>query len=152
MSEEVLDEGKSGPAGLSKQTKKEIRETFDSLDIDGSGTVEIQEMMQELDRDKNGSVDFYDFQYMMSIKIKEREKEEWEAKERERKEKLMKVFQMIDEDNKGMITVADIKRIVNELDEKFSDLEIEAMIEEAELEDDDEVYEQDFVDMMQNGY
>ncbi|CAI9106270.1 OLC1v1005391C1 [Oldenlandia corymbosa var. corymbosa] len=95
--------------GLTQQKRQEIREAFELLDTDNSGTIdakelnvamralgfeateeEINRMIVEVDKDCSGAIDFDEFLHMMIAKIGERDN----------KEELMKAFQIIDQDKK----------------------------------------------------
>ncbi|XP_060186793.1 caltractin-like isoform X1 [Lycium barbarum] len=127
--------------GLTQQKRQEIREAFDLFDTDNSGTIdakelnvamralgfeaseeEINRMIAEVDKDGSGAIDFDEFVHMMNAKFGERDT----------KEELMKAFQIIDQDKNGKISFADIQRIADELGERFTDREIQEMIEEAD--------------------
>ncbi|EXB75082.1 putative calcium-binding protein CML20 [Morus notabilis] len=126
---------------LTEQKKQEIKEAFELFDTDGSGTIDakelnvamralgfemteeqINQMIADVDKDGSGAIDFEEFVHMMTAKIGERDT----------KEELMKAFQIIDQDNNGKISPADIKRIAKDLGENFTDEEIHEMVEEAD--------------------
>ncbi|CAI9767728.1 unnamed protein product [Fraxinus pennsylvanica] len=77
-------------------------------------------MIAEVDKDGSGAIDFDEFCHMMTAKFGERDA----------REELMKAFYIIDEDKIGKISAADIQRIAKELGERFSDREIQEMINE----------------------
>lgn len=105
-------------------------------------------MIADVDKDGSGAIDYDEFEYMMTAKIGERDT----------KEELMKAFHIIDQDKnvkffiiaichlyccflilianlwsmQGKISAADIKRIARELGQKFSDREIQEMVDEAD--------------------
>ncbi|KAH0682801.1 hypothetical protein KY289_020553 [Solanum tuberosum] len=127
--------------GLTQQKRQEIREAFELFDTDNSGTIdakelnvamralgfeateeEINRMIAEVDKDGSGAIDFDEFVHMMTAKFGERDT----------KEELMKAFHIIDQDKNGKISFADIQRIADELGERFTDREIQEMIEEAD--------------------
>ncbi|CAA2976717.1 probable calcium-binding CML20 [Olea europaea subsp. europaea] len=143
--------------GLNNQKKQEIREAFELFDTDGSGTIdakelnvamralgfemteeEINQMIADVDKDGSGAIDFDEFCYMMTTKFGERDT----------KVELMKAFHIIDQDQSGKISVADIKRAARELGESFTDREIQDMIDEADQDRDGEVNAEEFMRMM----
>ncbi|XP_044462327.1 probable calcium-binding protein CML20 [Mangifera indica] len=143
--------------GLTNPKKQEIKEAFELFDTDGSGTIDakelnvamralgfemneeqIKQMIADVDKDGSGAIDFDEFVHMMTTKIGERDS----------KEELMKAFHIIDQDNNGKISVADIKKIAKELDLNFTEQEINEMVEEADKDHDGEVGIDDFIRMM----
>ncbi|XLR22240.1 hypothetical protein S83_050140 [Arachis hypogaea] len=125
---------------------------------------QINQMIADVDKDGSGAIDYEEFEYMMTAKIGERDT----------KEELMKAFQIIDQDKnvsvftfvhrfciifliliawalgqvQGKISVSDIKRIAKELGERFTDREIQDMVEAADIDDDGEVNAEEFIRMM----
>ncbi|XP_008241453.1 PREDICTED: caltractin [Prunus mume] len=143
--------------GLPTQKRQEIKEAFELFDTDGSGTIDAKElnvamralgfemteeqitqMIADVDKDGSGAIDFDEFVHMMTAKIGERDT----------KEELMKAFHLIDQDNNGKISAADIKNIAKDLGENFNDREIQEMIEEADRDRDGEVNAEEFIRMM----
>jgi calcium-binding protein CML len=143
--------------GLTQQKRQEIKEAFELFDTDGSGTIDAKElnvamralgfemteeqitqMIADVDKDGSGAIDFDEFVHMMTAKIGERDT----------KEELQKAFHIIDQDNNGKISIADIKHIAKELGENFTDKEIQDMIEEADRDRDGEVNLEEFIRMM----
>lgn len=143
--------------GLTQQKKQEIKEAFELFDTDGSGTIDakelnvamralgfemtdeqIDQMIRDVDKDGSGAIDFDEFVHMMTAKIGERDS----------KEELTKAFRIIDQDNKGRISAADIERIAKEVNESFTPREIREMIQDADLDGDGEVDMEEFMRMM----
>ncbi|XP_074311632.1 putative calcium-binding protein CML13 [Silene latifolia] len=143
--------------GLTQQKRQEIKEAFELFDTDGSGTIDAKElnvamralgfemteeqitqMIADVDKDGSGAIDFDEFCHMMTAKIGERDT----------KEELMKAFRIIDQDNNGKISPADIQRIAKELGESFTDREIHEMVDEADRDRDGEVNVEEFLRMM----
>ncbi|XP_043711073.1 caltractin-like [Telopea speciosissima] len=143
--------------GLTQQKRQEIKEAFELFDTDGSGTIDakelnvamrslgfemtdeqINQMIADVDKDGSGAIDFDEFVHMMNAKIGERDT----------KEELMKAFRIIDQDNNGKISASDIQRIAKDLGEKFSDREIQNMIDEADLDRDGEINADEFIRVM----
>ncbi|KAL6227351.1 hypothetical protein ACLB2K_001310 [Fragaria x ananassa] len=143
--------------GLNQQKRQEIKEAFELFDTDGSGTIDakelnvamralgfemteeqINQMIADVDKDGSGAIDFDEFAHMMTAKIGERDT----------KEELMKAFHVLDQDNNGKISTADIKKIAKELGETFTDREIQEMVEEADRDRDGEVSADEFIRMM----
>ncbi|XP_068637111.1 caltractin-like [Aristolochia californica] len=143
--------------GLTQQKRQEIKEAFELFDTDGSGTIDakelnvamralgfemteeqINQMIADVDKDGSGAIDFDEFVHMMTAKIGERDT----------KEELSKAFRLIDQDNNGKISAADIEQIAKELGESLTAPEIREMIEEADRNGDGEVDVDEFFRMM----
>ncbi|KAG9450986.1 hypothetical protein H6P81_010951 [Aristolochia fimbriata] len=143
--------------GLTQQKRQEIKEAFELFDTDGSGTIDakelnvamralgfemteeqINQMIADVDKDGSGAIDFDEFVHMMTAKIGERDT----------KEELSKAFRILDQDNNGKISAADIEQISKELGESFTPREISEMIEEADRNGDGEVDVDEFFRMM----
>ncbi|KAK7853429.1 caltractin [Quercus suber] len=148
--------------GLSQQKRQEIKEAFELFDTDGSGTIDakelnvamralgfemteeqINQMIADVDKDGSGAIDFDEFVHMMTAKIGERDT----------KEELMKAFHIIDQDKNvmfcsGKISISDIKHMVKELDENFTDDDIKEMIDTADRDRDGEVNVEEFMRIM----
>ena len=106
------------PHGLTQQKRQEIKEAFDLFDTDNSGTIDakelnvamralgfemteeqINQMIADVDKDGSGSIDYEEFEHMMTAKIGERDT----------KEELTKAFRIIDQDKNGKISDVDIQ-------------------------------------------
>ncbi|MFS7904135.1 putative flagellar calcium-binding protein calflagin [Helianthus anomalus] len=143
--------------GFTQQTRQELKEAFDLFDADGNGTIdakelsnamralgfemtreEISDMIAEVDRDGSGAIDFDEFVYMMTDKICERNS----------KKELTTAFNILDHDKNGKISIPDIKNIAKELGVRFTDAEIQSMVEEADRDHDGEVNIEEFMRMM----
>ena len=142
---------------LTEQQIAEFKEAFRVFDKDGDGTIttkelgtvmrslgqnptedELQEMINEVDADGNGTIGFPEFLVMMESKMKDTDKEE------ERRE----AFRVFDKDGNGFIRPAELKHVMTNLGEKLSDVEIDSMIAEADLNADGLVNYEEFVKMM----
>uniref|UniRef100_A0A0E0AMR4 EF-hand domain-containing protein n=1 Tax=Oryza glumipatula TaxID=40148 RepID=A0A0E0AMR4_9ORYZ len=150
------------PHGLTKQKRQEIKEAFDLFDTDNSGTIDakelnvamralgfemteeqINQMIADVDKDGSGSIDYEEFEHMMTAKIGERDS----------KEELTKAFSIIDQDKNGKISDVDIQRIAKELGENFTYQEIQEMVQEADRNGDGEIDFDEFIRMMRRtGY
>ncbi|XP_002992169.2 caltractin [Selaginella moellendorffii] len=143
--------------GITDEQRSELREAFDMFDTDSSGTIdakelrvamkalgfetsaqEIRDMMASVDVDQSGTLDFEEFVEMMTKKMGEREA----------KQELVRVFAILDEQGRGMLSFRDLRRLAVELELPFSDKEVEDMIRVADSDGDGEVTEADFVRIM----
>ena len=65
--------------------------------------------------------------------------------ERNLNDEFLKVFQFFDDDDTGKITFKNLKRVAKELGEDISDDHLREMIDEADLNGDGEVDENEFI-------
>ena len=63
-------------------------------------------------------------------------------------EEILKAFKLFDEDNSGKISLRNLKRVAKELGENLSDDELQAMIDEFDKDQDGEISEQEFLNIM----
>ncbi len=63
-------------------------------------------------------------------------------------EEILKAFKLFDEDNTGKISLWNLKRVARELGENLSDDELQAMIDEFDKDQDGEISEQEFLNIM----
>ncbi|KAJ2426949.1 Calcium-binding component of the spindle pole body (SPB) half-bridge [Coemansia sp. RSA 2524] len=63
-----------------------------------------------------------------------------------------KAFKLIDENNSGIITVASLRRIARELGENIAEDELQAMIDEFDLDNDGGINEAEFIKIMMSGH
>lgn len=68
--------------------------------------------------------------------------------ERDPIEEIKKAFQLFDDDNTGKISVRNLKRVAKELGEDIDEEELQAMIDEFDLDNDGEINEQEFISIM----
>lgn len=142
---------------LSEEQKQEIKEAFDLFDTNKTGTIdyhelkvamralgfdvkkpEVVELMNEYDREGTGSIEYADFLDIMTTKIRNRDPVE----------EIVKAFKLFDEDNTGKISLRNLKRVARELGENLSDDELQAMIDEFDKDQDGEISEQEFLNIM----
>ncbi|KAI8319185.1 Ca2+-binding EF-hand protein [Martensiomyces pterosporus] len=67
-------------------------------------------------------------------------------------EEYKKAFKLIDESGSGRITAVNLRRIARELGENIADDEIQAMIDEFDLDNDGGINEEEFIKIMMNGH
>ena len=160
--EEIRTENLRRRAALSKEECEairvaSIREVFDHLDTDGSGTFDpfeikvamqslgfeaknqtIYQMIGDIDKDNDGSIDFEEFLDMMTAKMSDKDT----------REDIQKVFNLFDDDQTGRITLRNLKRVAKELGETMSDAELMEMIERADTDQDGEISPDEFYGIM----
>ncbi|CAG8807722.1 10220_t:CDS:2, partial [Dentiscutata erythropus] len=136
---------------------EEIREAFDLFDTEGSGSVNIKDFKvairalgfepkkEELNsllnevHDGSGTIDFDNFSAIVSTKMSERDVHE----------DFMKIFRLFDDDATGKITFKNLKRVAKELNVEISNDQLKEMIEEADLNGDNGVDENEFLHILQ---
>ncbi|POG58418.1 hypothetical protein GLOIN_2v1790423 [Rhizophagus irregularis DAOM 181602=DAOM 197198] len=152
-------------SGLTIEQQQEIREAFDLFDTEGKGIIDIKELkvairalgfeppkkdeikklLSEINNkstsesdDNVDTIDFDSFNKIMAVKMSERNLND----------EFLKVFQLFDDDDTGKITFKNLKRIAKELSEDISDDHLREMIEEADLNGDGEVDENEFIHLL----
>ncbi|XP_033021531.1 centrin-2-like [Lacerta agilis] len=154
---------KKGPKlELSPAQKEQMRDAFDLLDADGTGTIdvkdlkvsiralgfeptreEIKRIVSEVDKEGSGKIGFDAFYSVMTKKMSETDP----------KEEILKSFKLFEDPERGKIGFKDLKRVASEIGEKLTDEELQEMITEADLNGDGEVSEQEFLMIMRkHGY
>ena len=142
---------------LTEEEKLEIKEAFDLFDTDGSGVIdakelkvamralgfepkkeEVRKLIAEVDKDGSGTIDFSEFLDMMTSKMGERDS----------KEEILKAFRLFDDDETGKISFRNLKRVARELGETMSDNELQEMIDEADMDGDGEINQDEFLRIM----
>lgn len=68
--------------------------------------------------------------------------------ERDPIEEIKKAFKLFDDDNTGKISIKNLRRVAKELGEEIDDDELQAMIDEFDLDADGEINEQEFLAIM----
>lgn len=149
---------KSGPKfELNEEQKTDIKEAFDLFDTEGNGFIEtkelkvairalgfepkkeeIKKMIAEIDKEGTGKLSYEDFLQLMTMKMAEKDT----------KEEILKAFRLFDDDDTGKISFRNLKRVAKELGETLTDEELREMIEEADLDGDGEVNQEEFLRIM----
>lgn len=149
---------KSGPKfDLSDEQKADIKEAFDMFDTEGTGTIDtkelkvalralgfepkkedIKKMVAEVDKEGTGKISYADFLQLMTVKMTEKDSNE----------EILKAFRLFDDDDTGTISFKNLKRVAKELGENLTDEELKEMIEEADLDGDGEVNQDEFLRIM----
>lgn len=63
-------------------------------------------------------------------------------------EEIRRAFSLFDDDGKGKISIKNLKRVAKELGEGLDEEELQAMIDEFDLDQDGEINEQEFIQIM----
>ncbi|CEP11988.1 hypothetical protein [Parasitella parasitica] len=139
---------------------QEYREAFQLFDKDGNGSIsapelgvvlrtfgmnpseaELQDMVDDVDADGNGNIDFDEF---LSL-VKSFKQEEGDTND------LQEAFRVFDADGNGMIDRSELQKVMLSLNENLSEEEIDAMINEADVNGDGQISFDEFKEMMGGG-
>eukprot|EP01112_Ceratiomyxa_fruticulosa_P021263 TRINITY_DN741_c0_g1_i2.p1 TRINITY_DN741_c0_g1~~TRINITY_DN741_c0_g1_i2.p1 ORF type:complete len:164 (-),score=34.08 TRINITY_DN741_c0_g1_i2:95-586(-) len=142
---------------LTEEQKQEIKEAFDLFDTEKSGRIgyhelkvamralgfevkkaEVLRIIDEVDRSGTSTIDFSDFHEIMKQKIIDRDPNE----------EIAKAFRLFDDDQTGKISLKNLRRVAKELGQQLSDQELQAMIEEFDLDGDGMISEHEFSEIM----
>eukprot|EP00543_Licmophora_paradoxa_P006077 CAMPEP_0202442180 /NCGR_PEP_ID=MMETSP1360-20130828/1636_1 /ASSEMBLY_ACC=CAM_ASM_000848 /TAXON_ID=515479 /ORGANISM="Licmophora paradoxa, Strain CCMP2313" /LENGTH=115 /DNA_ID=CAMNT_0049057455 /DNA_START=164 /DNA_END=511 /DNA_ORIENTATION=- len=102
---------------------------------------ELAEMIRALDTDGNGEIDFEEFLAMMKQRATERNEHDPETE-------LRGVFNLFDADGSGYIDRNEVRVLMKKLAQTLSDEEIDAIMEEADLDGDGEISFEEFSKIM----
>ncbi|KAJ9460796.1 Caltractin [Diplonema papillatum] len=144
---------------LSEEQRQEIREAFELFDTDKNGLIDGHEMkvamralgfdvrrdeavrlIEDVAGDGAHHINMYNFTEIMTEKISERDP----------RDEMLRAFQLFDEDNTGRITLKNLRRVARDLGENMSDDELQAMIDEFDKNQDGEIDEDEFINIMTN--
>jgi centrin-3 len=89
---------------------------------------EVLKVLREFDKDGHGLIEFADFNKVMTERILDRDP----------LEEIRKAFQLFDDDGTGKISVRNLRRVAKEIGESLDDEELQAMIDEFDLDQDGE--------------
>lgn len=142
---------------LSEAQKADIKEAFDLFDTECTGFIEAKElkvalralgfepkkeeirrMIAEIDKASTGRISFDDFLQLMTTKMAEKDNTE----------EILKAFRLFDDDKTGAISFKNLKRVARELGETLTDEELREMIDEADLDNDGVVNQDEFLRIM----
>lgn len=139
---------------LLTEQKQEIREAFTLFDMNNDGFLDYHELkvalralgfnmskmevlavIEEFDVDKRRLISYDDFYRYVAAKVLERDP----------LEEIRRAFKLFDDDNTGKISLKNLRRVAKELGESLTDDELNAMIDEFDLDNDGEINEAEFV-------
>ncbi|GBB90842.1 hypothetical protein RclHR1_17940005 [Rhizophagus clarus] len=142
---------------LSEEQKVEIKEAFELFDTDKDDALDIHglkfamkalgfdekkpellKILRQHDKNEEGVIAFEDFFKVMAERVINRSPIE----------EIHRAFQLFDDDNTGKISLHNLKRVAKELGENLDEDELQAMIDEFDLDEDGEINEEEFVKIM----
>lgn len=143
--------------GFTEDEIEEIREAFNLLDTDGTGTIDPKEikcamqslgldvknpmifkMIADLEKEGYSSIDFEEFMEVITSKLGNKET----------REGIQRIFNLFDDDKTGAISLKNLKRVSKELGETLTDEELRDMIDRADSKGDGEISFEDFYTIM----
>lgn len=143
---------------LSEEDIKGLRQMFENMDTDGSGTItfeelktglsklgsklneaEIQQLMEAADVDKNGTIDYIEFVTVTMHRHR-----------LEKEEHLYKAFQYFDKDGNGFITRDELRQAMQEYG-MGDEATIDEVINDVDTDRDGRINYEEFVAMMRKG-
>merc|ERR1712070_1129904 len=159
----------SGPAAMPKPLvelnetqKKELWESFNLLDPEGTGKVaaadirvvlralgydpskeDVEKLVSKFDSSKTGALDFSEYMDLLIDKMSENDTPE----------DIQLAFRQFDRANENVITFEDLKEVVKDLEEELTNEEIMEMITYFKAEGDDtkELSREEFFRIMRKG-
>lgn len=99
---------------------------------------ELLNFIHDIDTDKDGAINFEEFANFMVDKLKPMNREE----------DLIEAFKVFDIEGKGYIAAEELRRVMTNLGEKLTDVEVNEMVREADIDGDGVINYVDFVKMM----
>lgn len=145
---------------LSEEQKQEIKEAFELFDQDHDGAIDYHELkvamralgfelkkaeVLKLIRDHNRQgddlMDYDDFVKIMTAHILARDP----------MEEVKRAFRLFDDEGRGKINIKNLRRVAKELGESLGEEELQAMIDEFDLDQDGEINLDEFIAIMTDG-
>ncbi|EKD01074.1 putative EF-hand protein [Trichosporon asahii var. asahii CBS 8904] len=144
---------------LTDEQRGEVRDAFELFDTDKDGFIDYHELKvamralgfdlrkQEVlkilrDHDRgDGLMALADFEKVMTEKILARDP----------MEELRRAFSLFDDDKTGRISLKNLRRVAKELGEHLGDEELQAMIDEFDMDGDGEISQEEFIAIMLDG-
>ncbi|CAO1628728.1 unnamed protein product [Parajaminaea phylloscopi] len=142
---------------LTDEQRQEIKEAFELFDTDKDGCIdyhelkvamralgfdlkkaEVLKLLRDHDRRGEGLMEWEDFSRIMGDRIAARDP----------MEEIRRAFALFDDDGTGKISLKNLRRVAKELGEQLDEDELQAMIDEFDLDQDGEINEQEFVQIM----
>lgn len=94
----------------------------------------IFQMISDLDADGNGSIDFGEWLSLMTKRVNDKDS----------RANINKIFALFDDERTGFISIKNLRRIAQELNETVSEEELQELITRADTDHDGLVSEEEF--------
>ena len=146
---------------LSEEVICELREAFNIFDIDSDGCIEISQLgmlmnalkqyptkeeldqiTKEIDADNTNQIYFNQFLKIMTKRIKNTKDDD--------NKYLENLFQKLDTNESGLISIKDIRYIITNSNEKISEKDIEIIMKEVDTDKDGYISLEEFMAIMEN--
>lgn len=147
---------------LTQEQENLLKEAFDLFDMEKTNKIDFHELKlaikafgfkltedektelidNKLNQSDNFRVDYETFKEIMSIKFADRNP---------RDEAIM-AFELFDEDKKNKISLKNLKKAVQEINETLSDQDLKAILEEFDLDGDGYIGKDEFLKVMDEYY
>merc|ERR1712125_93319 len=101
---------------------------------------EALELMARYDREETGYIGYDAFEEIMCHRYAAQDP----------LDEIRKAFELFDEDKRGKISFRNLKHIARDLGEKLTDDELRGMIDEFDQDQDGEINEEEFVNLMKH--
>jgi Ca2+-binding EF-hand superfamily protein len=124
-----------------------VKTAMRALGLDTSSSSELQSILATLDGEHIGTVDWDTFVQVMGLKLLHDDESSEEANQRKERE-VRRAFELFDSDGRGVITLADLRRVARVLGEDCSEQDLQEMIDEAASTRPGHVYLKDFEKIM----
>eukprot|EP00931_Biecheleriopsis_adriatica_P074658 TRINITY_DN4866_c0_g1_i4.p1 TRINITY_DN4866_c0_g1~~TRINITY_DN4866_c0_g1_i4.p1 ORF type:complete len:218 (+),score=38.50 TRINITY_DN4866_c0_g1_i4:49-702(+) len=141
---------------LTQEQREEIKSIFNLFDKDGNGTISpdelstvmcqcigtapsqkvLNELMQECDADGNGEIDLEEFTALLAKNMSKND------------DYLLEAFKIFDRDDNGIISVAELKYVVQNLEFPPPDDQLERMIHQVDAKHDGNLCYVEFIALM----
>ncbi|KAL0069463.1 Calcium-binding component of the spindle pole body (SPB) half-bridge [Marasmius tenuissimus] len=126
----------------SSAAQKAKRRTHTRPDLTEDQKQEIKEAFELFDTDKDGKIDYHELKVAMRALVSER------ILARDPNEEIRRAFHLFDDDNTGKISLKNLRRVAKEIGDRLEEDELQAMIDEFDLDQDGEINEQEFFAIM----
>ncbi|KAG4304970.1 hypothetical protein PORY_001645 [Pneumocystis oryctolagi] len=142
---------------ITEEQRHEIKEAFELFDSDKDGVIdyhglkiamralgfeaekgEVLDILRENGKNGRGVIMYEDFARVMTEKILERDP----------LDEIKRAYALFADEQTGKINIRNLRRIAKELGENIDDQELIAMIDEFDLDQDGEINEQEFINIM----
>jgi len=98
----------------------------------------VLKTLRDHDKTGHGLLEYDDFAKIMTERILARDP----------MDEIRRAFQLFDDDNTGKISIRNLRRVAKEIGDRLEDDELQAMIDEFDLDQDGEINEQEFISIM----
>ncbi|XP_046994203.1 centrin-1-like isoform X2 [Schistocerca americana] len=123
--------------GTGKIATKELKIVLRALGFEPQKE-ELRKMIADVDKEGTGYLSFNDFLLFVTIKMSETDP----------KDEILRAFHLFNDDETGKVSLNNLKRVANELKEDVTEQELQEMIDEADLDGDGEVNQEEFLRIM----